>query len=121
MPVYLQLVEQVKHAVALGVLQPGEQLPGIRRLAEELVVNPNTIAKAYRQLELEGFIDVRHGAGNYVSPSAPRLGRAELLREASTIVRNAVTLLRAIGVTDDEMRGLLAGELRADRTDAPVR
>ena len=69
-PIYLQLMEQVKHAVETGALRPGEQLPGIRPLAEELVINPNTVAKAYRELEHEGVIELRHGAGAFVSANA---------------------------------------------------
>src|SRR5439155_1258295 len=65
-PIYLQLMEQVKHAIETGALRPGEQLPGIRPLAEELVINPNTVAKAYRELEHEGVIELRHGAGSFV-------------------------------------------------------
>jgi GntR family transcriptional regulator len=63
-------MEQVKHAIETGALRPGEQLPGIRPLAEELVINPNTVAKAYRELEHEGMIDLRHGAGAFVSGNA---------------------------------------------------
>src|SRR4026208_2522988 len=66
-PIYLQLMEQVKHASDTGALRPGEQLPWIRPLAEELVINPNTVAKAYRELEHEGVIELRHGAGAFVS------------------------------------------------------
>src|ERR1041385_5018420 len=62
-PLYLQLMEQVKHGIETGALRPGEQLPGIRPLAEELVINPNTVAKAYRELEHDGVIELRHGAG----------------------------------------------------------
>ena len=69
-PIYLQLMEQVKHAIETGALRPGEQLPGIRPLAEELVINPNTVAKAYRELEHEGVIELRHGAGAFVSATA---------------------------------------------------
>src|SRR5882724_7863360 len=69
-PIYLQLIEQVKHAVETGALRPGEQLPGIRHLSEELVINPNTVAKAYRELEHEGVIELRHGAGAFVSANA---------------------------------------------------
>src|SRR6266567_1528654 len=61
-PIYLQLMEQVKHGIETGALRPGEQLPGIRPLAEELVINPNTVAKAYRELEHEGIIELRQGA-----------------------------------------------------------
>ena len=60
-PVYLQLIEQVKHAIDVGALRPGEQLPAIRRVAEDLVINPNTVAKAYRDLEHEGVIELRQG------------------------------------------------------------
>src|SRR5437660_860733 len=66
-PIYLQLMEQVKHAVETGAIRAGEQLPGIRPLAEELVINPNTVAKAYRELEHEGVIELRHGAGAFVT------------------------------------------------------
>ena len=69
-PIYLQLMEQVKHSIETGALRPGEQLPGIRPLAEELVINPNTVAKAYRELEHEGVIELRHGAGAFVSGQA---------------------------------------------------
>src|SRR5256714_12852548 len=69
-PIYLQLMEQVKHAIETGALRAGDQLPGIRPLAEELVINPNTVAKAYRELEHEGIIELRHGAGAFVSANA---------------------------------------------------
>src|SRR5258705_9259877 len=70
-PIYLQLMEQVKHAIDTGVLRPGEQLPGIRPLAEELVINPNTVAKAYRELEHEGVIELRQRARGFVFAHAP--------------------------------------------------
>ena len=65
-PIYVQLMEQVRHAVEVGALKPGDQLPGIRHLAETLVINPNTVAKTYRELEHEGIIEVRHGSGAFV-------------------------------------------------------
>ncbi|OHB53198.1 MAG: hypothetical protein A2Y07_06080 [Planctomycetes bacterium GWF2_50_10] len=64
--VYLQIVDQVKHAVAVGKLAPDSRLPTIRQLAAELVINPNTIAKAYRQLESEGIVASRPGAGAFI-------------------------------------------------------
>jgi GntR family transcriptional regulator len=120
-PVYLQLVEQVRHAIATGALRPGEQLPGIRRTAEDLVVNPNTVAKAYAQLEQEGFIDVRHGAGGFVSDRAPSLGRTELLHDAADIVRDAIVVLRELGASDAEIRALVATELSVSRPPARKR
>ncbi len=68
-PVYLQIVDQVKAAAASGVLQPGESLPSIRPLAEELRVNRNTIAKAYTELESQGVIESRAGKGCYLKPN----------------------------------------------------
>src|ERR1700736_1473346 len=66
-PVYLQLMDQVKAALATGAFRPGEPLPGIHPLAEELVINPNTVARAYRALEHEGVITLRHPAGAAVA------------------------------------------------------
>src|SRR6476661_9189686 len=86
-PIYLQLIDQVKHAIETGALKPGEQLPGIRTLAEQLVVNPNTIAKAYRELEHEGVVELRHGAGAFVSGQAGKSKKAaDSLRTAQPIV-----------------------------------
>jgi GntR family transcriptional regulator len=110
-PIYLQLIEQVKHAVETGALRPGEQLPGIRPLSEELVINPNTVAKAYRELEHEGIIELRQGAGAFVSGTAVTQGRAEKFRGARTIVAAAVKQLRARGVTEEEIRRLIEAEL----------
>ncbi|MDQ6780711.1 MAG: GntR family transcriptional regulator [Candidatus Eremiobacteraeota bacterium] len=65
-PIYLQLMEQVKRAVALGVLAPGERLPTVKQLASELTVNPNTVARAIRELEREGVIETSQGRGSFV-------------------------------------------------------
>jgi len=110
-PIYLQLMEQVRHAIETGALRPGEQLPSIRPLAEELVVNPNTIAKAYRELEHEGVIELRQGAGAFVSDKAPTKKDADKLRAAQAAVAGAIEKLRARGVTDDEIRRLVEAEL----------
>lgn len=110
-PMYLQLMEQVKHAIETGALQPGEQLPGIRPLAEELVMNPNTVAKAYRELEHEGVIELRHGSGAFVSPHARERKHADVLRESQTLVADAVRRLRARGVNEEEIRRLFEAEL----------
>jgi len=110
-PIYLQLMEQVKHAIETGALRPGEQLPSIRPLAEELVVNPNTIAKAYRELEHEGVIELRQGAGAFVSDKAPTKKDADKLRAAQATVAGAIEKLRERGVTDEEIRRLVEAEL----------
>ena len=110
-PIYLQLMEQVKHAVETGALRPGEQLPGIRPLAEELVINPNTVAKAYRELEHEGVIELRHGAGAFISANAPAKKVTDSVRAGKPIVASAVERLRARGLSDDEIRRLFEAEL----------
>ena len=110
-PIYLQLMEQVKHAIETGALKAGDQLPGIRPLAEELVINPNTVAKAYRELEHEGVIELRHGAGAFVSASARGKRAAEKVRAGQSIVASAVEKLHARGMSDDEIRRLFEAEL----------
>ena len=110
-PIYLQLMEQVKHAVETGALRPGEQLPGIRPLAEELVINPNTVAKAYRELEHEGVLELRHGSGAFVSENAGAKKVTDKLRAGQEIVAAAIERLRARGVSDEEIRRLVEAEL----------
>ena len=110
-PIYLQLMEQVKHGIESGALRPGEQLPGIRPLAEELVINPNTVAKAYRELEHEGVIELRHGAGAFVSANVREKKATEKVRAGQAIVAAAVERLRASGMTDEEIRRVFEAEL----------
>ena len=110
-PIYLQLMEQVKHGIETGALRPGEQLPGIRPLAEELVINPNTVAKAYRELEHDGVIELRHGAGAFVSANAGAKQVTDRLRAGRAIVAAAVDKLHARGITDEEIRRLFEAEM----------
>jgi len=110
-PIYLQLMEQVKHAIETGALRAGDQLPGIRPLAEELVINPNTVAKAYRELEHEGVIELRHGAGAFVANTARGKRETERLLAAKTIMAATIERLHARGVTDEEIRRLFEAEL----------
>ncbi len=79
-PIYLQIVKQLKYLMASGRLNEGEQLPPVRKLAEQLVVNPNTVARAYRELESAGLIASRRGAGVFVSSSGSPLAKREQTR-----------------------------------------
>jgi GntR family transcriptional regulator len=115
-PIYVQLMEQVKHAIETGALRAGEQLPTLRKLAEELVVNPNTIVRAYRELEHEGVIEIRHGAGAFVSQAAA--GRTRISRKAQSIMQSAIERLAAEGLTEDAIRRLLENELAQLREEA---
>jgi GntR family transcriptional regulator len=110
-PIYLQLMEQVKHAIETGALRPGEQLPGLRPLAEELVINPNTVAKAYRELEHEGILELRQGAGAFVAATAATKQMSGNIRAGQAVVAHAIDKLRARGVTDEEIRRLFEAEL----------
>jgi len=110
-PIYLQLMEQVKHNIETGALRAGDQLPGIRPLAEELVINPNTVAKAYRELEHEGILELRHGAGAFVSSAAGEKKLTERLRAGQALVAATVDKLRSRGVTEAEIRRLFEAEL----------
>ena len=109
-PVYLQLVEQVKHAIDVGALRHGDQLPAIRRVAEDLVINPNTVAKAYRELEHDGVIELRQGAGAFVSEDA-RAGRVAQAKAAQPVLQAALERLAASGLTTDEIRRLFEAAL----------
>src|SRR5262245_24469461 len=93
-PIYLQLMDQVKHAIETGARRAGDQLPGMRTLAEELVINPNTVAKAYRELEHEGAIELRQGTGAFVADTARAKQATDALRAGQTIVAAAVQKLR---------------------------
>jgi GntR family transcriptional regulator len=110
-PIYLQLMEQVKHGIETGALRPGEQLPGLRPLAEELVINPNTVAKAYRELEHEGVIELRQGAGAFVSAKARAQKQTDKLRAGKDAVADAIARLRKSGLSDEEIRRLFEAEL----------
>ena len=110
-PIYLQLMEQVKHAIETGALRTGEQLPGIRPVAEELVINPNTVAKAYRELEHEGVIELRHGAGAFVAEQAQGRKGTDRIRAAQPLVADLMQKLRARNLSDDEIRRLVEAEL----------
>ena len=79
-PIYHQIVHQIKQLVASGRLAPGEELPPIRVLAERLVVNPNTVARAYLELEHAGLVTKRHGSGTYIAEDPPPLSRREKLK-----------------------------------------
>ena len=109
-PIYLQLLEQVRHAIESGALRPGEQLPGIRKVAEDMVMNPNTVAKAYREMEHAGLIVLRHGAGAFVADHHP-VPRTRAVQRARTVVQRAISSLRDLGLDEGAIRRLVESEL----------
>lgn len=79
-PIYRQIVDQVKHLVAAGRLRPGDEMPPIRGLAQQLLINPNTVARAYRELESKGLLVSRQGSGTVVAEGGSPLARRARLR-----------------------------------------
>jgi GntR family transcriptional regulator len=110
-PLYVQLVEQIKHAIETCALIPGDQLPGIRTLAQQLVVSPTTIVKAYTELEHEGVVELRQGAGAFVTDQEQRPNQAGRLKAAKEQVHAFIGKLRARGLTEAEIRRLFEAEL----------
>jgi GntR family transcriptional regulator len=106
-PIYLQIVNQVRYLVASGRLAPGEEMPPIRTLAERLLINPNTVARAYRELEVAGVVTKRRTAGTYVSESASTLGRRERLEIVTARVDALLAEARQLGVGLDELIDLV--------------
>lgn len=111
-PIYHQLIEQVKRSVALGVLQPGEQLPTVKQLAVDLTINPNTVARAYRDLERDQIIETAPGRGSFIRKD----GAAEHSRAAAGDVANdalvrAVREAKSIGLSREALQSLFTTAL----------
>jgi GntR family transcriptional regulator len=104
-PTYLQLVHQVEHALRLGYLEPGDQLPRVRDVVASLAINPNTVLKAYRELDHEGLVEGRRGIGTFVceQPPGPPLEDVGELRSA---LRLWVVRARKAGLDDDALAAL---------------
>lgn len=110
-PIYLQLIEQVKRGIALGTLASGEQLPTVKALALELTVNPNTVARAYRDLERDGVIETSPGRGSFVRQNGvlPSELRSDVAGPAfDDAVRNA----KGVGLKRDAVRRLFENTLQ---------
>ena len=106
-PIYLQIVNQVKYLVASGRLAPGEELPPIRTLAEQLLINPNTVARAYRELELAGVVTKRRTAGTYVSDTTSPLARRERLKIVSERVDALLAEARQMNIDVEDLIELI--------------
>lgn len=106
MPVYAQIVDQVKRAIATGVLKAGDTLPSLREAALKLRVNTRTVANAYKQLEIEGIVETRHGSGSFVSASArahsDAYRRETLVKSLDAVVLDA----RQMGFPINDLRDL---------------
>lgn len=110
-PLYAQIAARIRVAVASGELRPAAALPSVRELAAELRVNPATVVQAYRDLETDGFVEIRHGAGTFVRELAPGRRSRERTRQAKALVRRLITDARRAGVSLRELRDAIDAEI----------
>jgi DNA-binding transcriptional regulator YhcF (GntR family) len=113
---YMQLVQQVKQALRVGLLEPGDQLPRMREVAQSLAINPNTVLKAYRELEIEGLVEGRKGVGTFVlrTPADASLVNQDELR---TDLVAWLDRARAAGLSADDVVALVDTTVRATLAD----
>jgi GntR family transcriptional regulator len=118
-PLYVQLVEHLKHSIETGAIRAGEQLPSVRKMAGDLLINPNTVVRAYRDLESEGIVELRHGSGVFIRESVS--ARIDLMKKADPIIRAAVDRLESLNLEEDDIRRLMENELALRRTARQTR
>jgi len=110
-PLYAQIAGRLRVAVAAGELRPGESLPSVRQLAARLRVNPATVVQAYRDLETEGFVEMRQGAGTFVKEVVPERRASERHRQAQALVRHMVAEAGKLGLSTKELLQAIEHEL----------
>ncbi|MGE5114373.1 MAG: GntR family transcriptional regulator [Acidobacteriaceae bacterium] len=116
-PVYRQIIDQVRGGIASGALSTGDQLPTVRQLAVDLSINPNTVVRAYRELELGGQLETHQGTGTFISAQKVRGNGDERARQLAQIVNDCVARAGAAGfkIQDliEQLRELLAASTHA--------
>jgi GntR family transcriptional regulator len=110
-PVYRQIIDQVRGGVASGSLAVGDQLPTVRQLAVDLSINPNTVVRAYRELELGGLLETHQGTGTFISAQKLRNGEQERARQLAQIASDCIARAGAAGFTVDEVIDQLRASL----------
>jgi GntR family transcriptional regulator len=108
-PVYRQIIDQVYGGIASGSLAVGDQLPTVRQLAVDLSINPNTVARAYREMELGGLLETHQGTGTFISTQKMRGGEVERARQLAQIVTDCVARAGAAGFTVKDLIEQLEG------------
>lgn len=111
--IYEQVVRQVKFAVAAAAIKPGEMVPSVRQLARQLAINPNTVARAYRQLQAEGVLQPVRGTGLAVAEGAPQRCRDQRVRLIQQRLRQVLAEARHSGLQAEQLRALVDEELQA--------
>jgi GntR family transcriptional regulator len=116
-PIYLQIIEKVRNGIVSGALGPDEELPSVRALAGQHLINPNTVARAYMELEREGLVEKRRGAGTYVAPQALKWRAKEKTRIVTALVDDAVRRALEFGMSSTEVRMLFIARLERLRDE----
>ena len=102
-PVYRQLIDQVQAAVAAGVLTAGDQLPTVRQVAVDLVINPNTVLRAYREMEIRGTLETQQGSGTFIADRKIEYSKGERERQLGQLVGEFVSRAGAAGFTVEQL------------------
>ena len=110
-PLYEQIASRLRVAIAAGELIPGAGLPSVRQLAAQLRINPATVVQAYRELESEGFVKTRHGAGTFVSDVEPERRKSERSDEARRLIRDMIAAAARLGLTTQDLVTAMHAEL----------
>src|ERR1700684_2818633 len=103
MPVYRQLIDQVRSGIASGKLTVGDQLPTVRQVAVDLAINPNTVMRAYRELEIRGILETQQGTGTFISRQKPKRPDAERQRQLNQLVSDFLARAGAAGFTVEDL------------------
>lgn len=113
-PLYDQIAVRVRAAVATGDLQPGDALPSVRQLAGRLRINPATVVQAYRALEAEGFVEMRHGAGTYIRAVQASARARERSAQARRLIRTLLSDAARLGLARDDLSAAFSHEVQGD-------
>jgi len=124
-PVYRQMIDQIKYYVASGALKAEDQLPSIRELAQSLAINPTTVVRVYNELEREGVVEMRHGKGAFITASGRRMSAAERDRTLRRLARQLAVEARQMGAPAGQVLKVVREELAelegTDEVEAPVK
>lgn len=114
-PMYLQLIDQIRHDIAAGRLRPGDELPSVRALASHHLINPNTVARAYLELERQGLLTKRRGAGTYIAENAQSFTAPQRLRTVSDLIDQALAAAEEFDIPPAQVRALIDQRLPIEK------
>jgi len=114
-PIYRQIIQQIEYAILSGRIQPGDRLPTIRSLAVELKTNPNTIAKAYNELEIRGILETQVGSGTYISDKKPVVEEDSLKRKIREVAGRFMQEMKDLGVEKKELPALIESIIKEEK------